>query len=242
MRPIMNEAEYAALLDVISKEVEGLFVAFHTFEKINDLALKDPAVLDVLNADAQFWNAHTAATQAMIFMTFSRLFDKTPNVITFRSLLTATIGNIDLFSHEALGARKLEHGRKPEWWEGYMAHAWIPREPRDLRFLSKEFAPHEAHVHEIYLPLRHAIYAHRLMSEEQAGRDLFTKTNRQQLGKTILFLYQLFRAIQDLYRDGIKPEIDPESHRAGRELDLIAIHAQGIGITVENLLRKLTRN
>ena len=65
--------------------------------------------------------------------------------------------------------------------------------------------PHAAEFETVYRPIRHKVYGHRLMSDEQAGIDLFPQTNREAIGKILDFLHDLIEAIAGLYQDGTKP-------------------------------------
>jgi hypothetical protein len=230
MKPVMSEQEFSSLLKLISTEVENAFVVFHGFEELNRLAISDKSILEVLNADALFWRGYRASVQTTMFMTLSRLFDTTSRVTNFQSLLSATIANPQLFDCASLGARKMVGGNKPEWWDKYMAKAWFPKSSADLKFLQKEFKPLAEAFVEMYLPLRHAIYAHRLMSDERASVELFPLTIRQVLRAIVNDLYDFVTVIEDLYLNGAEPKL--------RQFD-VAEHSKQARSTVEKLLRKL---
>lgn len=226
----MSESEFVRLRDLIYTEVENAFIIFHSYEELNRLSLSDPDVFKVLNQDALFWNGYRYALQTNMFMTLSRLFDTTSGVQNLRTLLTATIGNPQLFNYASLGSRKQINGQKPDRWDDYMTNAWFPQESSDLRFLQKAFAPYAKHFEEVYLPIRHAIYAHRLRTNEEAAVDLFPKTDRNKLREIVDFIYNLVHVIDDLYVNGREPVLGKVN------VDYAAQHARK---SVEDLLRKL---
>ncbi len=228
----MSEESFWTLLQLISVEVENAFIAFHSFEELNRLAINDPAILEVLQADALFWNVHRSALQTMMLMTLSRLFDPAKDAKTFQTLLTATIGNPQLFNRESLRARKLKSGVDPACADEYLAQSWFPANSGDLKFLQKEFEPLSKYFGEVYLPIRNHVYAHRLTSDEEASRDLFPKTNRSILRETVNALYDFTRIIENLYVNGAKPIIGKYD---------VPQEASRIRSIVESPLRKLVK-
>ncbi len=62
-----------------------------------------------------------------------------------------------------------------------------------------------AEFENVYRPIRHQVYGHRLMSDAQAGIDLFPQTNRVTVGNILDFLHDLVGSITELYLNGTKP-------------------------------------
>lgn len=229
-REPLAESEYLEMLNLIDTEIENTFVIFHTYEELNRLALNDSAIFAVLNADALFWQAYRSTLLTSLFMTMSRLFDPVSQTITVQSVVTATLGNLQLFSDASLRARKTGTGSTPPWLDEYMKTAWIPTEASQLRHLQKALNPHVSLFQSAYLPIRNDVYAHRFMSDDEAGVTLFPRTNREELGTTIDFLQDLIFAIQNLYLNGREPKLsqyDPKDK------------AQRIREGAEKVLRKL---
>jgi hypothetical protein len=50
--------------------------------------------------------------------------------------------------------------------------------------------------------MRHAIYGHRQMTNDEAGSQLFPQTNREAVGEMLDFLHDLIATIIDLYNNG----------------------------------------
>jgi hypothetical protein len=228
--PPIGPSSYADHLKIVSAEIENAFILFYTYEELNRLESNDSAVLDVLNADALFWKTYRNATVSSLFMTMGRIFDVAADAITIKTLLQITLGNLQLFSKDALRARKIGKGPEPEWLDGFMAQAWVPTKPAELRHLQKVLNTHAARFKETYVPVRHAVHAHRLMSDDRAGDELYPKTNRKELGKTLHFLRDLIDALQHLYDNGAEPMLGQRD---------FAEHEKRARSAIEKVLRKL---
>jgi hypothetical protein len=201
----LTAAGYWSEAQLVSSEIESAIIIFHTYEEINRLALEDSAILAALNNSALFWQTQMHCLQASLFLTLNRIFETDAEAHTIYTLLNATLGNVPLFSAAALATRKTGGGPKPEWLDNYMAQAWTPKSAEDLRHLKKAVAPHAQRFREVYQPIRHAIYAHRLMSDEQAGVQLFQDTRRDEVGAILDFLHDLIEAILNLFTNGFRP-------------------------------------
>src|SRR5436305_7973751 len=118
----MTEQEFIETLNLISNEVETAFIIFQSYEELNHLSLTDEGIFKVLNEDAMFWRGYRSTLLTALVVTTSRLFDPVSAAITVQTLVTAVLGNIHLFSKDALGTRKLGKGpTKPAWYDKYMA-------------------------------------------------------------------------------------------------------------------------
>jgi hypothetical protein len=74
---------------------------------------------------------------------------------------------------------------KPEWLDAFIEHAWEPSGAGDLRHLKKELGQYVKKFEQVYRPIRHNIYAHRLVTDDGHVSALFAQTNRAEIG-TIL--------------------------------------------------------
>lgn len=110
-----TEEEFGQTLKVVSGEVEAGFIVFQSYEELNRLTLPDSDILAVVHADSMFWQVYRSTLLTTLFMTASRLFDPVSNAITIQTLVTAVLGNLNLFSFDALGRRKMGNGPKPDW-------------------------------------------------------------------------------------------------------------------------------
>ena len=81
-----------------------------------------------------------------------------------------------------------------------------------------------------FISASNAVFAHRLMSDDQAAYQLFSKTNRNDLGKTLDFLQDLATCITQLYHNGKPPNFGQSDLRE---------QAKDIRGGTERVLRKL---
>jgi hypothetical protein len=203
--PLITDVEFKTELDIVANEVYEATYIHYTIEEINDLARADHSILVAMNEQPMFWQAHRAANQAALFMCLGRIFDTNDAMSSIHRLIRITRVNLHVFSSAALGARKLGSGPKPFWFDNFMAAVWEPQTAADLKFLKDALKPHAAEFETVYRPIRHKVYGHRVMSDEQAGIDLFPQTNREGIGKILDFLHDSVEAITDLYLNGTKP-------------------------------------
>ncbi len=203
--PPLTPAEYWSEIQLVSTEIEDAVVIFCTYEEINRLAIRDEAILEALNKEALFWQAQMRCLQTSLFLTLSRIFDTTANAGTIHTAINASLRNIHLFSADALILRKTRGGPKPNWLDSYMAQAWIPRSAKDLRHIKTALVPYTQRFEKVYRPIRNAMFAHRLISDMQAGIQLFAETNRDEIGAILDFLHDLIDTILNLYLNGFEP-------------------------------------
>jgi hypothetical protein len=220
----MTESEYLVLMNMVVAEVDASFTLYHGLDELERLTKHDKKILAHVMANAEFWQPYRAVMQFTMIMTLAKIFDKASDAFTIQKLIAATIANPQFFSRDALAARRTTTGPKPEWLDDFIARAWEPRNASALRFLKQELNPHVTEFQRIYTLIRDKIYAHRLITDEQAGNDLFPQTNAKELGRTVQFLYQLVRAIRDLYNNGTKPapEEQPFEHDEKRDRQKVA--------------------
>jgi hypothetical protein len=145
--------------------------------------------------------------------------------------MDATLGNIAYFSKDALAGRKCAGGPKPDWLDAFMSDVWEPT-VADLRPLKRSLSVHANKFAAIYRPIRHSVYAHRLVDDGQAEYELFQKTNRAELQGTILFLRHLIDSIQELYLNGRRPVIEQSVAPTA--------FAEDVRKSVRSVLRKIT--
>lgn len=208
----LTEQKYWAEVQLLSKEIEAAQIIYNTYEEINRLALKNKEAFKTFNRHPQFWNTHMHCLQTTLFMTLSRIFDNHPNAHTIHTVVRDTLGNIAFFSAESIERRKMHDGPRPEWLDDYMNSVWVPADVSELRYLKKSLSPIAKRFEDIYRPIRHAIFAHRTMSDDQSAVQLFGGTNRQEVGQIIDFLQDLIDAIEDLYTNGNEPRLGTRNY------------------------------
>lgn len=201
----MTESTYWHRLKLFATEVDNVNVIYQTYEEIHCVALTDQAVRSALEKHALFWNAQTYSLQTSLVMVLGRIFDTHGDSHSVHKVVNATIGSLDIFSKESLERRKIADGITGKDLETFMADAWAPQNPSDLRYLKKELTPHTSRFKRAYGPIRDKFIAHRVISDPEDVWGLFAVTNRTEIGETIAFLEDLVEALQGLYMNGRKP-------------------------------------
>jgi hypothetical protein len=194
----MTETEYWSECNLLLTEIDDATAIFHTYEEVNRLALEDEHVLLALNADALFWKIQVYSLQTALFIVLGRIFDINPDAHSIHRVVRATQEHSEFFSKEAIAARKCASGIKPDWLDAFLAGVW-EIEPEPLRSLRKELAEYSKRFHDVYRPIRHQIFAHKLLNSGEAISQLFGKTNRKELEEILNFLRALMDAINYLY-------------------------------------------
>jgi len=205
--PLISDAAYKRELEIVSNEVFEATYIYHVMEEINELLLNDRTLFTALNKQPLFWQAHRTASQAALFMCLGRIFDTNENAKSIHRLVRITRVNFQVFSKAALGRRKMEAGPKPPWFDDYMQGTWEPASADDLKPLKEALKPHRKLFEAVYRPIRHAVYGHRFMGDDEAGRELFPHTNREAIGKILDFLHDLTGSLLELYLNGVRPEL-----------------------------------
>ena len=230
-RPAASESDYFDEVRLLESEIEEVIIIFHTSEEINQLALRDTIIYQALNEEPMFWQAYRSTCQTALFMGLGRIFDSTPGGHSIQKVISSTMENFAFFSKASLRARRMrDRTDEPEWLPEFVAVAWEPESAADLRFLKHCLKPYIRLFEEVYRPIRHAIYGHRLMTNDEAGSQLFPHTNREAVGKMLDFLHDLIDAIINLYNNGSEPRLG-ERDFAG--------HNERIREGARNVLRKL---
>ena len=203
----MTESEFWDDLQHLSVEVEDAKAVYYTYNEINKLAAQDERVLNAFNKDALFWNVQALSLQTTLFIILSRIFDESNDALSIHRVVNGALTHPEFFSKEALTRRKHPSDPKPEWLDEFVSEAWAPTGAADLRYLKKALKPHTKRFVEIYRPIRHAYFGHRLIGMKKPIPALFALTNKEELAQMLNFLHELVDAIINLYQNGIPPEL-----------------------------------
>jgi hypothetical protein len=207
----MTESEFWNELQHLSSEVEHAIDFYYTYEEINHLGTNSEAAFSAFNIDPLFWNIQALSLQTSLFITVSRLFDKSPGALSIHRVLNAASAHPDFFSKQSLAARMTERKIGQEYIDNLVADAWEPNDGSDFRYLKKAASPHTKRISEIYQPIRNLHFGHKIIDSNKLLLELFAMTNRADLAKTLDFLHELVDAIGNLFLNGKKPEIGSRS-------------------------------
>ena len=226
MYSAIKEQEFWAHVQSVSAEVDDALAVFHTYEEILRLGSEEDAVFRAFNANAMFWNVQKVSLQTTVFVALNRLFETDANALSIHRLLNEALAHPEFFSKDALRKRKIDLKIEAKYLDALIDGAWAPAHASELRYLEKALKPHSRTFREIYQPIRHLYYAHRLLQTDKPVAELFSLTNRNELGQILDFLHQLVEGIWHLYQNGMKPELetqrfaknDSEATRSAREV------------------------
>ena len=141
----------------------------------------------------------------MFFIALGRVFDKDRDAHSVRKFIDATKTYKGFFSTSVLEARKIPPGQaRPEWLDEFMRDTHEPS-VEDLEALSEALKPHEERYRSVYAPIRHQVFAHTGIKDDDDVSDLFSRTLIGDVDDTLYFLRDLLETIWQLGHNGIKP-------------------------------------
>jgi len=200
----MTEAEFETNASALWGQIEDALAIYYAFEQLNDLALGNNDIVDIVQADALFWNLHKYALQTALFIILGRIFDISGDAYSIHRLIRDTQANFALFSHAALRVRKQRLNLAAQILDEYFVGLWTP-DPACMRPLRQALTPHVTRYRNVYRPLRDALYAHSLTNDQAAIQGLFAATNRQELMRMLLAVREVVGLIQEMYQNGRAP-------------------------------------
>jgi hypothetical protein len=204
LKPVreMTEADYLAKMNLIGEEVLAAIELFYTYIAINNFAAEDRQHFAKLKKAARFWTAQTYALQTSFFIVLARIFDEGSGAHSVHRLLGATQQHPEFFTRSALANRKdTPGGYRPSWADYYAADAWEPQPP-DLRAFKRYLSPAVTRFTNVYRPLRHEVFAHKLVAEPTGLAALFGRAVIGEIEDVLFMLFDLHEALWQLFHNG----------------------------------------
>ena len=212
-------ADFEIQLELFRTEAQSALQFFYAWDATHAVAAKDKAVFRLLNEAPLFWNTALGALQASALVALGRVFDPDPGNHSVTRLLALAHANLDIFSKDALAARKRKLSpNADEWLPEYLETAYVPTR-EDFRKLKRHVAIRRKTYEEKYRPLRHKVFAHRGVTTPTQVGELFAKTNLRELRQLLVFLGRLYEALWQLYFNGHKPTLRPARYSVQRMLE-----------------------
>jgi len=202
------DARFERELNIFRTETEQATQFYFALLAINDVALDDKIVRQLLNRNALFWNTCAGALQTSAFIAVGRVFDQNSAHNVDRVLRIAQ-KNPQVFSKAAL-ARRLERmePQRSQWIAEFVQDAYEPT-PKDFRRL-RVYVHKWRQIYEAkYRDVRHKFFAHKETADEVEVAELFRKGTNRELQQMFRFLGQLHRALWQLFFNGKKPVLRP---------------------------------
>ena len=195
-------------LEVFRTEVESAIQFFYASLSISASLTENEKALRLVNETPLFWRTIFGALQTSFFIVLGRIFDQNSKHNVDR-LLKAAQSNADIFSKEALEARKRKGSESAsDWIDDYMKDVYVPT-VNDFRRLRKCVSKYRKVYKSGYRDIRKEIFAHKELSKSDAVQKLFDKTNKREAQKLLIFLKCLYDCLWELFNNGKKPLLRP---------------------------------
>jgi AbiU2 len=228
--------EFEAQLELFRTESSSAIQYFYAWDATHAVASKNKSVVKLLDQAPLFWNTALGALQAATFMALGRVFDPDQKNHSVTRLLSFGHSNLNLFSKDALSARKRRlSDNADEWLPRYLEDVYVPNSD-DFRRLKGHVAKNRKIYELNYRPLRHKVFAHRAVVTPAEVGQLSSNANLSELRQLLVFLGGLHEALWQLYFNGRKPTlkssrfsvdrmlVQPSPRQNGRQLQERLVH------------------
>lgn len=206
------EQTFEEELEILRTEAESAAQFLYAYRAIHEIAARRPEVETLLNTAPLFWNTTLGALQISAFITLGRVFDDDKGSHGVARLLRLAIANPQIFSRDALAARRQGHSpTKPGWLDGFISTTYVPSPP-DFEFLQDKVSANKAIYEQRYKPIRNKVFAHKDIKGNANVHALFAQTNIVEWQTLTLFLQSLYNALWQLFHNGIKPILREHPH------------------------------
>jgi hypothetical protein len=211
------ETAFDRELEIFRRETSAATQFLYAHVAINATMAENEAVADKLNEASLFWMTNLGALQLSVFVVLGRIFDQDKkSKHNVDRLLRLAQENADIFTKPALARRKQKvSSNAHQWLPAYLRDVYGPR-PDDFRRLRAHVRKWRAIYEANYRPIRHQVFAHRSVSDEEATAALFAKTNIREMERLITSLASLYEALWELFYNGRKPVLRPQRYSVKR--------------------------
>jgi hypothetical protein len=202
----LQETEFERELEIFRRDEEEAQQHFFCWLAVRDLAARNANVLAVMNATPLFWLTTHHAMLLAAFVGLGRVFDQ-DSEHNVDHLMDVAATDLSIFSKAALRLRK-EANISKEDTAAFVesAHELTPAENRLLKGqIRAKRGIYEARYREI----RNKVFAHNDVLDAAHVNKLFTKTNINEMKGIFGFLHALYGALDQLFLNGRKPEVQP---------------------------------
>jgi hypothetical protein len=214
----ITEEQFDRELTIFNNEVERGARFFSAYLTVS-VAASSSSVESLLNTAPRFWNTIRDALQITAIIALGRVFDQKTDTYNLDRLLKIAQDNLNIFSKEALGRRKLKLGPKltPLELEDYLRSAYEPT-PEDFRRLRKCVKKWRTIYENNYRNIRHKLFAHTEMLDRAETNALLAKTNIGELQRLFSFLLSLHQALSQLFINGRKLDLSAPAGRTVQDI------------------------
>jgi hypothetical protein len=212
-----EERAITAALETFRHQANECIMCLYAYVTIHTVAAKSKAIRDHINHDAIFWGTTLNALKASLIIALGRVFENNSehNLRTFMQVIH---DNRVAFRRAALRGRKAAtFGDDVVALNSYVRAAQIPH-PSDFARLRKFVTKHRRTYEQKYRDLRHKIFAHTLVVNQNEVAALYQQTNVRELERMTTFLGRLHECILYTYQDGGRFSTRPRRYSVKRML------------------------
>jgi hypothetical protein len=211
------ETAFDRELEIFRRETSAATQFLYAHVAVHATMAENEAVADKLNEASLFWMTNLGALQLSAFVVLGRIFDQDKkSKHNVDRLLRLAQDNAEIFTKPALARRKQKASPSAhQWLPAYLRNVYEPS-PDDFRRLRAHVRKWRAIYEANYRPIRHQVFAHRSVSDEEATAALFAKTNIREMQRLTTFLGSLHESLRELFLNGSKPNLRPQRYSVKR--------------------------
>jgi hypothetical protein len=200
---VATARDFEHALEIFRTNIEPSAQFFYAYVAVHAIAGKHSTVYRLLNRTPLFWNTSLGALQTAAFIAVGRVFDRTTSH-NLTALLDLVEQNRQIFSKQALRARRQADDPRGEWLDDFMQRAHEPT-TADFRRLRKSAQRWCAIYDERYRVPRNKVFAHTVMTDEDDIHVMMAKTRVRELERMLTFLLSLHDALWESLHNGRRP-------------------------------------
>jgi len=205
---LKKEKEFETTLNYLYQDGWGGLQHLYLDLSLNIMLRNERKLIQAVNSIPAFWGSVRYGWRTVYMSSLFRAYDHQGNHNIDR-LLDLVENNLDLFSIEALSARKRRASEDAdEWLPEYLKSAHVPN-ATDIKRLRKNAKKHQDRYRSVYQPIRNKVIFHRVVKSKRETKALYSKTNIRELQNLLAFLAKLHDALQGLYLNGRRPLLMP---------------------------------
>lgn len=199
---------FEAELDNFRMEEDAAQQYFFGYLSLQLIPGANPAVLSRLNRTPGFWITTRYSLLLSAFVAMGRIFDQDARSIhNINKLLGSVSANLPLFTRGELLKRRIADGADPGFAASYVADKY-DLTVTDVRDMRKAVLAWRRVYEARYRDVRHLVFAHRGIPRSQIDA-LMSQTRVDEMKEMLGFLHALFLSLDELYRNGRKPDLAP---------------------------------
>jgi len=207
------EAEFTERLEAFHRQVDEAAQFLYVVETVNERARMNRRTFNAINLTPGFWRTVAGGMQMSAIIAVGRMFaagarGKGKPQHSVDTLLRFAVEHLEMFSTDALSARKRRAGVSPDPRPASGERAYVPR-VKDLHRLGARLRSHRRVYQSEFADIRNLDLAHTVVIGYSDRSELYARTRRKDLQRMIVRLTQIHDALWQLFNNGLKPRLHP---------------------------------